>query len=244
MLSDRNWKLESVLRLVLGVFFCWCVGMLLAVSISKPVDPHASPSVAGIAISSLTFQGAVIALTWWFLHQHRTGWRNGFGFHHRGLQTIGLGILFACLFLPIGWGLQIGSIKLMEAGGLKYTEQLALVALRNSGTPTQIIVMGIVALVLAPLGEELLFRGILYPAFKQHGYPRAAFWGTAALFGAIHLSLAIFLPLTALALLLNWLYEKTDNLLAPIAAHVTFNAINFALFFVAEDFVRKLPAQS
>ena len=47
-----------------------------------------------------------------------------------------------------------------------------------------------------------------------------------------------------LALLLNWLYEKTDNLLAPIAAHVAFNAINFTLFFIAEDFIRKLPAQS
>ncbi len=30
-----------------------------------------------------------------------------------------------------------------------------------------------------------------------------------------------------LALVLTWLYEKTDNLLAPIAAHSLFNALNF-----------------
>ena len=228
----------------MGVFFCWCVGTLLAVSAFKPVDPNAPPSVARIVIGSLSFHGAVIALTWWFLNNHGIGWGNGFGLHRRSLKAIGWGCLFACLFLPIGWGLQIVSIKLMEACGLKYVEQLALVALRSSGTPAQYIAMGIVALLLAPIGEELLFRGILYPAFKHHGYARLAFWGTAALFGAIHLSLAIFLPLTVLALLLNWLYEKTDNLLAPIAAHVTFNAINFTLFFVAKDFVDKLPAQS
>ena len=40
---------------------------------------------------------------------------------------------------------------------------------------------------------------------------------------------AIFLPLFVLALALTWLYEKTDNLLAPITAHALFNAVNFTL---------------
>jgi membrane protease YdiL (CAAX protease family) len=32
-----------------------------------------------------------------------------------------------------------------------------------------------------------------------------------------------------LALVLTWLYEKTDNLLAPITAHAFFNAVNLIL---------------
>ena len=244
MLSDKNWKLDSVLRLVLGVFLCLCGGSLLVALARGPVDPKAPPSVARILISALTFQGAAIVLTWRFLREHQTGWQAGFGFSNESLKAIGWGVLFVGLFLPLGWGLQMASIKAMNLFGWEYSEQLALVALRNSGSPAQLIVLGIVTILLAPLAEELLFRGVLYPAVKQFGFPRIAFWGTAALFGAIHLSLAIFLPLTVLALLLNWLYEKTDNLLAPIAAHVTFNAINFTLFFVAKDFVDKLPAQS
>ena len=122
--------------------------------------------------------------------------------------------------------------------------ELALVALRNSGSGAQLISLGIVTILLAPLAEELLFRGILYPAAKQLGFPRAALWGTSVLFAAIHFKVAIFIPLLLLALLLVWLYEKTDNLLAPIAAHVTFNAVNFALFFIAKDFAAKLPGQS
>ena len=38
-------------------------------------------------------------------------------------------------------------------------------------------------------------------------------------------------PLLLLALLLTWLYEKSGNLLAPISAHVAFNALNFVVFF-------------
>ena len=39
-------------------------------------------------------------------------------------------------------------------------------------------------------------------------------------------------PLLLLALVLTWLYEQTGNLLAPILAHATFNALQFAIFYL------------
>lgn len=233
-----------MLRLALGVFLCLCVGTLLVALIRGPTDPKAAPTVTHILASALTFQGAVIALTWRFLHEHQSRWTTGFGFGNKWPKAIGLGALAVSLFLPLGWGLQMASIKAMHVFGWEPAEQVALVALRNPGSTPQLITLGIVTIILAPLAEELLFRGILYPTVKQLGFPRAALWSTSALFAAIHFNVAIFIPLLLLAMLLVWLYEKTDNLLAPIAAHVTFNAVNFALFFIAEDFVRKLPAQS
>jgi membrane protease YdiL (CAAX protease family) len=196
VLSDRNWKLESVLRLVLGIFLCLCVGTLLAALVRGSATPQATPSVARIVISTLTFQGAALVLIWRFLREHQTGWVAGFGLQHDWLKAAGLGLIAALLFLPLGWGTQVASIKLMEACGLKYSEQLALVALRNSGSAPQLIVMGVVTIIGAA-GRGTLFRGILFPAVKQHGYPRAAFWGTRPCLALIHLSLAIFIPLTA-----------------------------------------------
>jgi len=38
-------------------------------------------------------------------------------------------------------------------------------------------------------------------------------------------------PLFVLALVLTWLYEKTDCLLAPIAAHSLFNTVNLVILF-------------
>ena len=94
--------------------------------------------------------------------------------------------------------------------------------------------MGTATILLAPVAEEMFFRGILYPAIKQAGFPRLALWGTSVVFAAIHLTPVIFLPLLVLALLLVWLYEKTNNLLAPIAAHSLFNGLNFALVYLWE----------
>jgi membrane protease YdiL (CAAX protease family) len=84
------------------------------------------------------------------------------------------------------------------------------------------------------VAEEVLFRGILYPAIKQAGHPRVALWGTALLFAAVHMNLVTFLPLAVLALVLTALYERTNNLLAPITAHVLFNALNFVTLLVLQ----------
>lgn len=244
VLSEKKWKLESVLRLLLGIFMCLCVGGLLAGLVRGPVDPKAAPSVMRIAISALTFQGAVLVLTWRFLRDHQTGWVTGFGLSRNSLKAVGFGAGAVCLFLPLGWGLQTASMLVMKSFGFEPSEQLALVALRNSGSAAQLIVMGLVTIVLAPVAEEILFRGVLYPVAKQYGFRRAALWGTSVLFAAIHFNLAAFVPLMLLALLLVWLYEKTDNLLAPITAHVAFNAINFVMFFALKDLPSKIPAQS
>jgi len=94
------------------------------------------------------------------------------------------------------------------------------------------ICFGFTAIVLAPIVEEILFRGILYPLVKELGYPVLALSGTSLLFAAIHGSLLTFVPLTFFAMALVLLYEKTDTLLAPIASHSLFNAVNFTLFYV------------
>ena len=60
-------------------------------------------------------------------------------------------------------------------------------------------------------------------------------WGTALLFAAVHMNAVTFVPLAVLALVLTALYERTNNLLAPITAHVLFNALNFATLLVLQQ---------
>ena len=90
-------------------------------------------------------------------------------------------------------------------------------------------------MVLVPPAEESFFRGILYPWIKRAGFPRLALWGTALAFAATHSNLMSFIPLAAFALALTLLYERTGNLLAPIAAHAFFNAANMAKLYFLES---------
>jgi membrane protease YdiL (CAAX protease family) len=109
--------------------------------------------------------------------------------------------------------------------------QQVVQTLRTAAHWTQVLPLGVVTLVLAPAGEEVLFRGILYPWVKQGWSPRVALWSTSLIFGAIHLNLVTLVPLTVLAVALVMLYERTGNLLAPITAHALFNAVNLAQLY-------------
>jgi membrane protease YdiL (CAAX protease family) len=244
VLSETKWKLDSVLRFLVGVLMCLCLGSLLTLLLRGATAPDAAPSVGRILTSALVFQAGIIALAWRFLYEHQVGWVMGFGWHRNPGKAIGWGLVATGIFLPLAWGLQTASLRLLEALGIESSLQLALQALKSSGSAGELAALAVVTIILAPVAEETLFRGILYPTIKQYGFPRAALWGTSALFALIHFNFAIFIPLLLLALVLVWLYEKTDNLLAPIAAHVAFNAVNFVLFILAGDFAHTPPASS
>ena len=81
------------------------------------------------------------------------------------------------------------------------------------------------------MAEEFIFRGVLYRFVKQLGYPRCAWLGVSFLFALIHMDMAAVVPLFVLALALTWLYERTDNLLAPILAHSLFNLAGLMVFY-------------
>jgi membrane protease YdiL (CAAX protease family) len=186
----------------------------------------------------LSFQGAALVLVARFLREHQTSWAEGFGFLNRRRQALVVGLLAAVLFLPIGWGLQQASalvITHLPHFKMEPHEQMPIHALRVSVSWGGRLVFGAAAVLLVPVAEEVLFRGILYPAIKQAGHPGLALWGTSLLFAAIHMNLVTFLPLALLALVLTVLYERTNNLLAPITAHVLFNALNFAMLLVLQQ---------
>ena len=77
--------------------------------------------------------------------------------------------------------------------------------------------------VLAPVLEEMLFRGLVLRSFLGR-YPRwQAIGFSAILFGAAHLNLYQFAVGVVSGLLLGWLYERTRSLLPCIALHGFYN---------------------
>lgn len=77
--------------------------------------------------------------------------------------------------------------------------------------------------VLAPIFEEMLFRGVMLRSFLLQ-YPRSkAMWLSAIVFGAAHLNIYQFAAATLLGWLLAWLYERTHSLWPGILLHAMYN---------------------
>jgi len=79
------------------------------------------------------------------------------------------------------------------------------------------------ACVLAPILEEMLFRGIILRSFLRQYSRWAAIVGSAAIFGLAHMNIYQFCAALVLGIIAGWLYERTRSLLTCIALHAAYN---------------------
>lgn len=242
MQPDKSWKLEAVLLLGSGLMVSLSLGALATLLLREFVTGNggeARGKFLSFLVSSASFQIAGLVLTHFFLREHEMTWAQFLGLKAPNLKrAVLLGLGVAAVALPL-------TLQLNEACRVLLTHflgtpqpQPTMQVLEVSVSVGQRILFGLSAIVLAPVVEEILFRAILYRAIKQRGHPRAALVGSALLFGAIHASWMTFVPLTFLAVILALLYDKADNLAAPIVAHSCFNAANFFLFIHQAEITR------
>jgi membrane protease YdiL (CAAX protease family) len=97
------------------------------------------------------------------------------------------------------------------------------------------IVLIISATMVAPLVEEIIFRGYLYAVIKRYSGCVFAAITTSLLFAVVHGNLPGMLPLFILALILTLAYELTGCLWVPIVAHSLFNLFNISQMYLIQN---------
>jgi membrane protease YdiL (CAAX protease family) len=85
--------------------------------------------------------------------------------------------------------------------------------------------------IIAPMGEEFLFRGYFYGVFKRYLGGFASGLLTSALFATFHLNLASLPSLFVLALCFTMAYEASGSLLVPLSMHALFNATQLLFLY-------------
>lgn len=82
------------------------------------------------------------------------------------------------------------------------------------------------ACVVAPVVEELIFRGYIYGVLKKFSNPLFAMLIAGALFAAVHMNVPALFPLWILAIILTLSYELSGSLWVPIGIHAGFNTFS------------------
>lgn len=96
----------------------------------------------------------------------------------------------------------------------------------------------IMAVIVAPIAEEIVFRGYFYGVIRRYGGRFPALLTSSLLFAAIHVHLPSMLGLGILAIILCLLYERTGSLWAPITMHACFNASTIAALIFFPEVMR------
>ncbi len=83
------------------------------------------------------------------------------------------------------------------------------------------------AVVAAPLFEEYIFRGLIFRGLRRSVSPGMAVFASAAIFAIVHPPISA-LPVFCLGIGAALSFEKCGLLLAPITAHMVYNAVILA----------------
>lgn len=126
---------------------------------------------------------------------------------------------------------------LVKALGLPTERQSLIAMFANADSPLLLAIMIALAIVIAPITEELVFRAGLFRYLRSRIPAWASFGVSALLFAGLHINwatlegLSSFIPLAALAVMFSFAYERTGSIGTPIVAHALFNLNTIILIF-------------
>ncbi|MCP9887740.1 CPBP family intramembrane metalloprotease [Cyanobium sp. ATX 6A2] len=137
-------------------------------------------------------------------------------------STAALGHVLMVLPLVAFSGWMVNRL-LGDPGGSNPLLELVLTA----RDPVALLCFGFTAMVLAPLFEETLFRGVLLPALGSRWGGTAGVLVSALVFGLAHLSVGELLPLVVLGVGLGWLRLRSGRLGPCVLMHSLWNGFTF-----------------
>lgn len=108
-------------------------------------------------------------------------------------------------------------------------------------TPVELLLAVLAAVVMAPVAEELLFRGLLHRGLRQRMRRSSALVLSSVLFAVVHVDVAASQPLalvglTFVGVVLALAHERTASLLVPVVIHATHNALTLLAVVVTSRF--------
>ncbi|MBU4490087.1 MAG: CPBP family intramembrane metalloprotease [Actinobacteria bacterium] len=148
-----------------------------------------------------------------------------------GLKLDGMGRGIA-IGVGLGLPLFIGALLLaylsqfiLEPTNTDYLSKSVTEMSRGGINPVLILLFFFTLVILAPVCEEIFFRGYLYPALRNRMNQQPAMLLNGLLFAAAHFDLVGFLPRFLLGYGLCWIYDRNRTLGGPIAGHALYNGL-------------------
>jgi membrane protease YdiL (CAAX protease family) len=231
-LRARPWRPAEAVLLLLALLLPMAPALL---SIGRPLNratattPDAPQFVASLVFYALVLAGVLVAA-------RRTGFGIGAALgitRETRWPAVRTGVVLGCAMLPpvilASW-LAEGALRWL---GVPLSRQAVFDTLGdpNLRATTQALLI-FVAVVAAPIAEEAVFRGVVFPTVLGNRRLFGALLLVNVLFALLHLHPPSFLPLLTVGLCLSLGMLATGSLLTPMIMHAIFNGEMLLIFYM------------
>ena len=174
----------------------------------------------GSIMNTIIIDVIVAGIVWW-IRRYQPQWvLFGVSRPMTGLRDVRVRWSFAALLPAFVAGQALGAVmsSRMPTGSTTYVEP---------STATQWMFWILFSVGVAPICEEALLRGLLYPLIRRgdRAKPALATVLTTVVFAALHANSIQFATVLPLSVLACMAYERTQRLWLPIALHASFNVL-------------------
>jgi len=202
-------------------------GLLLLVNRSSGLQLAQS---ALIVLAELAYLLPVFLILAW----KRIPWRYlGFGKFNWSTLGIGCGMLFG------GYGIILAHNLIITALGIDTQGQAILDIFNSIDSPVWLI---LAAVVIAPIVEEIFFRGFLFQGFRQKYGWVSAMLLSSFIFGIAHLDPVSLIPTFVLGIVLSYVYHRSNSVWPGVILHFLINAFSTCSVYVLTQFPNLIPS--
>ncbi|MFZ4776256.1 MAG: CPBP family intramembrane glutamic endopeptidase [Terrimicrobiaceae bacterium] len=202
------------------VFSSGLIAFFLLMAAASAGHPSEKVDMGGLG-TSLVLYVAMVLLVSGFLIFRNFDLRQTFGLNVRGWNALTIAG-WLLMFLPLVYFVQ--SLSYALSGPDQSPQAIVDFLLQSKGWQARAVVFGI-AVIAAPVTEELIFRGCLYGVLRKSNGRALAIVVSSLLFALIHGHLPSLPGLFVLAVGLSLVYERCGSLWAPISMHAAFNGL-------------------
>ncbi|MHA6697807.1 CPBP family intramembrane glutamic endopeptidase [Chryseobacterium sp. A321] len=178
-----------------------------------------------ILSNALMWVGAIYAFDY-FICRPSTGKKLSFNFSTKNVSTY-------LLIFPLMLGMMFIAeyfTELIPTTGPVFGELYEWFSQLMQMLSEDPLTMIVMAVVMAPIFEEIVFRGIIQKGLQKGGLsPITSIWISAIFFGIIHGNPWQFVGAVLLGYVLGLVYYRTKSLLMPILLHAFNNALSSIL---------------
>jgi membrane protease YdiL (CAAX protease family) len=197
----------------------WIVGVYAATFLIRTYSVGLDPGLF-IGITEL----ALLVPVWWLaVRKYGVGW-DTLGFHRFDAGSLGVG----CGLMLISLLINAVYSAFLAVFGLRAQVDLVPIFAELS-SPWWLLLAGIV---VAPVVEELFFRGFVYAGLAERYSWRKAAVTSSALFALIHLQLMAILPIFILGYIFSYLYRRSGSIWPAVLMHVSTNALGLGAAYL------------
>lgn len=230
-LGWRPWSLRSAAVVVLPLVVVQVLFALAHAAFATRL-PWSESEIerALIIVQSLLFHWLCFALVAASLFVRRLPWGTAFGLSAKGLgREVAWGVAIMAGVMPLLIGYNAIAQMVMHWMGYEPPLQDVTRIIHGASDLPSKVYFALLAVVIAPVVEELLFRGVLLPALTRYAGVKPAIVAVSVLFALVHGHLPSAVPLFILSAALSLAYIYRGSLITSIAMHAFFNSMTIAV---------------